>query len=327
MTRGPAPEPAPPPAAASVVDRVRRGLPQLTRAERRVARTVLAGYPVSGLGTVADLAATSSTSSASVVRLVQKLGFEGYSQFQSAIREELATRASGPADRLDRGGPDGSRGGMLPRLAEAASALVATIPETIPESEFQAAVELLCDRNRPVKILGGRVTGLLGEYLQHHLSRARPQVSMLDTGSRRRHAALLDITRRDVLVVLDVRRYTPEVAALATTASDRGATVLLLTDVLMSPIASIAQVVLPTRVDAPSPFDTTVAVLVVLEALATAVVARLGEAGVGRMRDWEAMAEATAPAGAPVRPADQTTTDAGVNERVRGTKSPRASST
>jgi DNA-binding MurR/RpiR family transcriptional regulator len=278
-------------AGASVLDRVRRGLPDLTRAERRVARTVIAGYPVSGLGTVADLAAMSSTSSASVVRLVQKLGFEGYSQFQSAIREELATRSSGPADRIDRGDASWTEPGTLARVASAAAETVASIQETIPESEFEAAVELLCDPARPVKLVGGRVTGLLGEYLVHHLGRARHHVRTFPTDSRGRHSALLDITRRDVLVVLDVRRYDPDVAAIATAAARRGASVVLLTDVLMSPIASIAQVVLPTRVDAPSPFDTTVAQLVVLEALATATVARLGAVAVSRMHDWDALAD------------------------------------
>jgi DNA-binding MurR/RpiR family transcriptional regulator len=283
------------PPATSVVDRVRRGLPGLTRAERRAARTVIAGYPVSGLGTVADLAAMSSTSSASVVRLVQKLGFEGYSQFQSAIRDELATRSSGPADRIDRGDASWTEPGTLARVASAATRTVASIQETIPESEFEAAVELLCDPTRPVKLVGGRVTGLLGAYLQHHLARARQHVSTFPVDSRGRHSALLDITRRDVLVVLDVRRYDPDVAAIATAASHRGATVVLLTDVLMSPIASIAQVVLPTRVDAPSPFDTTVALLVVLEALATAAVARLGSPAVTRMHDWDALAAGTVP--------------------------------
>jgi DNA-binding MurR/RpiR family transcriptional regulator len=282
-------------AGASVLDRVRRGLPDLTRAERRVARTVIAGYPVSGLGTVADLAAMSSTSSASVVRLVQKLGFEGYSQFQSAIREELATRSSGPADRIDRGDASWTEPGTLARVASAAAETVASIQETIPESEFEAAVELLCDQARPVTLVGGRVTGLLGEYLVHHLGRARHHVRTFPTDSRGRHSALLDITRRDVLVVLDVRRYDPDVAAIATAAARRGASVVLLTDVLMSPIASIAQVVLPTRVDAPSPFDTTVAQLVVLEALATATVARLGAVAVSRMHDWDALADGGTP--------------------------------
>jgi DNA-binding MurR/RpiR family transcriptional regulator len=279
--------------AASVLDQIRRDLPDLTRAERRVARTVVAGYPVSGLGTVAELAAMSSTSSASVVRLVQKLGFEGYSQFQSAIRDELASRLSGPADRIARGDASWTEPGTLARVASAAARTVASIQDTIPESEFEAAVELLCDPARPVRVVGGRVTGQLGEYLVHHLGRARPHVRMFPADGRGRHSALLDVTRRDVLVVLDVRRYDPDVAAIATAASGHGAAVVLLTDVLMSPIASIAQVVLPARVDAPSPFDTTVALLVVLEGLATAVVARLGDSAVNRMRQWDALANGT----------------------------------
>jgi DNA-binding MurR/RpiR family transcriptional regulator len=283
------------PAPTSVLDQVRRGLPGLTRTERRVARTLIAGFPVSGLGTVADLAAMASCSSATVVRLVQKLGFEGYSQFQVAIREELATRASGPADRIQQGDPSWSRPGTLARVAAAAARTIESIPETLPESEFLAAVELLCDPGREVKILGGRVTALLGGYLQHHLSRARQRVAMFPDDRRGRHSALLDIGRRDVLVVLDVRRYDADIAALAAAAARRGATVVLLADVLMSPVASIAHVVLPTRVEAPSPFDTTVALLVVVEALSTAAVARLGDSAVTRMSKWDALANGTFP--------------------------------
>jgi DNA-binding MurR/RpiR family transcriptional regulator len=279
------------PHAASVLDRVRRGLPDLTRAERRVARTVIAGYPVSGLGTVADLAASSATSSASVVRLVQRLGFEGYSQFQLAIREELATRASGPADRIRQGNASWAEPGTLTRASAAATRTIASIPETIPESEFEAAVELLCDPSRPVGVVGGRVTGFLGGYLQHHLSRARRQVSAFPVDGRGGYSALLDVGRRHVLVVLDVRRYDRDVASIASAVAGRGATVILLTDLLMSPIASVAQVVLPVRVDAPSPFDTTVALLVLVEALATAAVARLGEGAATRMRQWDALAD------------------------------------
>jgi DNA-binding MurR/RpiR family transcriptional regulator len=277
--------------AASVLDRVRRGLPDLTRAERRIARTVIAGYPVSGLGTVADLAASSATSSASVVRLVQKLGFDGYSQFQLAVREELATRASGPAHRIEQADSSWTEPGTLARAAAAATRTIASIPTTIPESEFEAAVDLLCDPGRSIGLVGGRVTGLLGAYLQHHLSRARRQVGVFPLDGRDRYSALLDVGRRDVLVVLDVRRYDPDVASLASAVAGRGATVVLLTDLLMSPIASVAQVVLPVRVDAPSPFDTTVALLVLVEALATAAVARLGDPAATRMRGWDALAD------------------------------------
>lgn len=281
----------PAPLGASVVERVRRGLPGLTKTERRVARTLIAGYPVVGLGTVADLAAASSTSSATVVRLVQKLGFEGYSQLQAALRGELASRQSGPATRLEHDGRNWARPGTLGRAASAALRTVGTVPDTVPESEFDAAVALLCDTVRPVKLVGGRVTGLLAAYLQHHLSRARRLVSNFPSDARDRHAAMLDIGRRDVFVVMDVRRYDSDIVNLAGAAHDRGASVLLLTDVFMSPVATVAQVVLPVRVDAPSPFDTTVALLVVVEALATAAIAQLGDSAARRMLEWDGLAD------------------------------------
>ena len=289
MTRGPRGGDAPVPAVA-LVDRIRRAMPSLTHAERRVARALLAGYPVSGLSTVAELAAASSASSATVVRLVQKLGFDGYPQFQATIRTEFATRTSGPADRLDRAGTGWAATGALARVAAVARDVVASVPESVPESEFAAAVDLLADPRRPVKLVGGRVTGLLAAHLEHHLGRAREGVTLFPDGRRGRHSALLDLHRRDVLVVLDVRRYDPGIAAIAAAAGRRGATVVLLTDTYLSPIASTAQVVLPVRIDAPSPFDSTVGLLVLVDALAAAAVARLGAPAVRRMHAWDALA-------------------------------------
>jgi DNA-binding MurR/RpiR family transcriptional regulator len=280
-----------PPAFSSVADQVRRSVGEMTPAERRVSRTLLAGYPVSGLSTVAELAQASGTSSATVIRLVQKLGFEGYPQFQSVLRDELATRTSGPADRIDHGDPSWTEPGTLGRMTAAAMRTVGSVTSTVPEAEFDRATELLADQRRPVKLIGGRVTGLLAEYLQHHLSRCRRDVSILPSTSRSRTSAQLDIGRRDVVVVMDVRRYDSDIAAIATAVHDRGATIVLMTDVLLSPIAPIASVVLPVRVEAPSPFDTTIALFVVIEALATAVIAKLGTGAVTRMHEWDTIAD------------------------------------
>jgi DNA-binding MurR/RpiR family transcriptional regulator len=272
---------------ASVADRIRRELQGLTPAERRVGRALLAGYPVSGLTTVAELAAESATSSATVVRLVQKLGFDGYPQFQSSLRDELATRTAGPADRIDQGDHAWSEPGVLGRTAMSAAAAVRGLSRSLPESEFDQAVGVLSDTSRPVHMLGGRVTGLLADYLHHHLSRGRRSVAMLPTGGRAGRAALLDVGRRDVVVAFDVRRYDPHIGAVCRILADRRATLVLVTDTFLSPIASYADVVLPVPVEAPSPFDTSVAALVVVEALATAVVARLGAGAVRRMHEWD----------------------------------------
>jgi DNA-binding MurR/RpiR family transcriptional regulator len=264
---------------------------ELTPAERRVGRTLLTGYPVAGLSTVADLAAASATSSATVVRLAQKLSYGGYPQLQAALLEELSERQSGPVQRIDQEDASWSTPGTLARQTEAAVTTIGRLHETIPQSEFDAAVDLIADPRRRILLVGGRITGLLADYLQHHLARARGKTGIFPIGGRGRHAALLDIDRRDVLVVLDVRRYAAEVVSVAEAAAARGAVIVLLTDVFMSPAAAVADVVLPVPVEAPSPFDTSIGLLVAVEALATAVIARLGDSGVKRIREWDALAD------------------------------------
>lgn len=280
-----------PKAAASVGDRIRRHMAELTPAERRVGRTLLTGYPVAGLSTVADLAAASATSSATVVRLAQKLNYGGYPQLQAALLEELSERRSGPSQRIDQVDASWSTPGTLTRQTAAAVSTISMLHETIPQSEFDAAVALIADPKRRVSLVGGRITGLLADYLQHHLSRARGDTCIFPIGGRGRHAALLDIGRRDVLVAFDVRRYASEVVSITEAAAQRGAAVVLLTDVFMSPAAAVADVVLPVPVEAPSPFDSSIGLLVTVEALATAVIARLGDRGVKRIREWDALAD------------------------------------
>ena len=79
-----------------VADRIREALPNLPRAERRAARTVLAAYPVAGLETVARLAARARVSGPTIIRLVTRLGFEGFPSFQQALLREIDERATSP---------------------------------------------------------------------------------------------------------------------------------------------------------------------------------------------------------------------------------------
>jgi len=263
----------------------------LTASERRVARTLLADYPAAGLSTVAELAALASTSSATVVRFMRKLGFDGYPGFQSALLDELSVRRTGPIERLERSQPRWRGSGVLGRMSEDLAETARSVATTVPEAEFEAAICLLADRARHVYLVGGRVTHVLAEYLESHLSRLRGDVTLLPHQPGRRAAALLDIESGDVLVVFDFRRYERDTEDSTRLAETQGAKVVLVTDVLMSPIAARAAIVLPVKVEALSPFDSAIAGIVLVEALALGMLAALGEPGLDRMRAWDALAQ------------------------------------
>jgi DNA-binding MurR/RpiR family transcriptional regulator len=100
----------------SVAERLRQASSGFAPAERRVVRALLAEYPLTGLEPLAVVAARAGTSGPTVLRVVGKLGFAGYADFQRTLRTELAARW--PA-RLD----------VMPR--EPAAGLVDTVREAI----------------------------------------------------------------------------------------------------------------------------------------------------------------------------------------------------
>jgi DNA-binding MurR/RpiR family transcriptional regulator len=279
----------PEPHVSSMVDLLRRSLAQMTPTEKKIARALIARYPTAGLSGVTELAKESGTSTASVIRLVQKLGYEGYASFHSALLSELSDRQAGPSDRISQSRATPAKG-VLSTLSNSLAEAVASIASTVPTSEFNEAVRLLSDPKRQVLMGGGRVSQAWAELFVMYLSRMRSNVNVLSRDSGRRVAPLLDLSSKSVLVVFDFRRYENSTVRVAEEASRRGSTIILVTDPWLSPAASYADVVLPVPVEVPSPFDTAVTGLALVECLTWSVTRNLGKTGLSRMKSWDAIA-------------------------------------
>ena len=90
--------PVPDAADVTVAERLQLRLAELTPAERKVARALLAEYPVRGLQPIAKLAAAAGVSAPTVVRLVSKLSFDSYAGFQRSLNSEVSARLSSPLE-------------------------------------------------------------------------------------------------------------------------------------------------------------------------------------------------------------------------------------
>lgn len=85
----------------SIAEELRVLFETLTPTERKVGRVLLANYPVAGLETIAQLALRADVSGPTVLRLISKLGFDSYTAFQTALRDELEIRLQSPLVRHD----------------------------------------------------------------------------------------------------------------------------------------------------------------------------------------------------------------------------------
>jgi DNA-binding MurR/RpiR family transcriptional regulator len=272
-----------------VSETIRRRLSELPRAERRVGRALLVHSPTIGLESSLRLAEIVGTSGPTVIRFVNRLGFATYADFQRAWREELDARLVSPVETFRAYEPETD---ALRRVARTADQSVQSIRESVaqlPPGEFETAVELLAGRRR-VFVFGGWFSDVLARYLAALLQSARPQVSHLDQPPVRRSAVLLDAGRQDVAVVFDFRRYEQDTLVAGQHLCDRGTRIVLVTDQWVSPVAGIANSVLIARA-APTPLDSMASAIVLCQALAAAVVDRLGPEVVARI---EHLAEVSA---------------------------------
>jgi DNA-binding MurR/RpiR family transcriptional regulator len=272
-------------------DEIFQRMDELTRAERKVARTLLARYPAAGLESTAALAAAAGTSKPTVLRLLARLGIGSYPEFQDRLRAE-ATRSMSPVSRAraHRTAPPGASTGpgdsVFAAAVEQRARLVARLPDTVPPGEIDRAVALLAGRPKHVVISGGYFSRLVARLLAMQLDQLIPNVDYADEPLGADVGKYLRAGRDSVAIVFDLRRHELAARKVVSMAKARGTSVILITDESLSPSAGEADIVLPVALDG-VPFDSFAALLVLAESLADAVFHGVGEAAIERMADWE----------------------------------------
>ncbi|NIX78141.1 MurR/RpiR family transcriptional regulator [Microvirga terricola] len=270
----------------SLAERIRHDMDSFTPSEKRAAHLLLSHYPFAGLDTVAEFASRAGISAPSALRFVTRLGFSGFPDFQKHLREELEAQLLSP---LAKSGPV-EPGQGAPALAAFAQAVIGNLTatvENIAPAEFDAVVALLSDQRRNIHFTGGRFTGALARYAESHFRIVRSHVDFIEGQPALWRDRMIEIGRKDVVVAFDIRRYQEDVTALCETAARQGATIVLLTDPWLSPIARVARHVLPAHITAPSNWDSSAGLLLLTEALVSAVTKRLWETAKPRMEAVE----------------------------------------
>src|SRR5947207_14645734 len=176
---------------------VRLRLDSLSPAERRLARVLLASYPIAGLESVARFAERAGVSPPTVTRFITKLGFKGYPEFQESLRHEVQARLSSPLARY-RDEPK-SESAVNHSLEVSTHNLTATL-ELLSDRDVKEAVELLADVRRRVMVLGGRVSAPLARYLAGQMHLLRPGIGLVDAERSAPAQQLIDMRKTDVLV-------------------------------------------------------------------------------------------------------------------------------
>ncbi|MDY7106538.1 MAG: MurR/RpiR family transcriptional regulator [Actinomycetota bacterium] len=276
-----------PPGVATVADRLRGLEASMTESERRIAEVVLGSYPIAGLQPVTRLADDAGVSAPTVLRLLTKLGFDGYGDFRDALLGEVASMLASPVNRSG-----GSPSSLEELIEQAADVLTRTVTASLREIDLAAlerTVDALADVERPVYVGGGRMSWVLASHLAFHLQLVRRDVHVVGPESGAVLRAQLDLDEHAVVVLFDYRRYQASTVAFGRHAASVGAEVVLITDRYLSPLARHANSVFTAAVESPLPHDGTTGAFALIEVLAAATIGRLGPEAESRVARFDAL--------------------------------------
>jgi DNA-binding MurR/RpiR family transcriptional regulator len=269
----------------SVAEQIADRIDTMPAGERRAAQTLIANYPLIGLKTVADFSQQAGVSSPTILRFVARLGFQNYPEFQGALQDELAAQLQSPLNRAEHPAT-AAPGTSTPLVA----AVIDNVHETfrhLSGKQIAQLASLLADRKSKAFLIGGRFTDPIARYLAAHLAIIRPNVFHLTGQESNWRDRLIDMGKRDVLVIFDIRRYQESLIRFAEKAHQRGVRIVLFTDQWLSPIARFARHVIAGRTAVPSAWDSSAALFVVAETLIGELTLQLEIDSARRIRETE----------------------------------------
>lgn len=269
-----------------VRERIEQLSEDLTATERKLCTALLLDYPFAGLEPIQSLAKSTNTSPPSISRFVAKLGFQGFQDFQRHLIGELKQGQRSPVELQEASTP--IHGAFLESFLGRAEALVKGAAKAVTEAQFTRVCDLLSDQKRSIYIIGGRMSDPLALYLSRHLRLIRSKVYHIPSDPEVWPEYLLRMRPRDVMFVVDFRRYQKNILTLSNKGVEtRKVQVVLMTDKWLSPISGQASEVLAVPIDSSTPWDSYTGALALLEALVTRISDKNWEQTRTRIKEWD----------------------------------------
>jgi DNA-binding MurR/RpiR family transcriptional regulator len=274
----------------TLAGKFRQALHSLSPAERKLMRLILSAGQPPPTKTVADLALFADVSAPTVLRALNKLGFEGYGQFRALATEELSTKRISALEQMTATRASQGEGTYRNTFSENITDALRESLGGVDDLEHDQALDLLADGSRKQLLLGGRFSQSVAEQMYNHATLIRPGCELVPLELEQRMNRLIDVGRGHVVTIFDFRRYQSDCVDFAKEAKKRRAKVLLITDPWMSPAADYADVVLVAEVRIASPFDSLTPATGITEFLIAGMYDRMQDKARIRLTQFEEIA-------------------------------------
>jgi DNA-binding MurR/RpiR family transcriptional regulator len=248
---------------------------EFSRSQKDVAQYVVDHLDEVAFHTAEELARRASTSSSTVVRFSQALGFEGFPELQEAAREEYrhhhrrsvsaALEAATPLFSLDQS--------PFESVVAADHVNVEDTARKVSRSEVEGAIEAIAGAEK-VLIAGTDQMAFFASYLRHLLMLLDVRAEIAASPSQEALSRLGRIDERTLVVGLSAGRPHPLVVRAMKIARHRKATTVAIVDATLSEVAKLSERTLYYSSNSPAFVRSHTGLLSIIQALAYGLYAR-----------------------------------------------------
>ncbi len=250
---------------------------EFSRSQKDVAQYIVDHLDEVAFQTAEELARRANTSSSTVVRFSQALGFEGFPELQGSAREEYRRRH-------ERGGPGAGPVAVVEPLFSldqnefetAVAADHVNVEETARKasrSDIEATIEAIASAEK-VLIAGTDQMAFFASYLRHLLMLLDLRAEIVASPSQEALSRLGRIDASTLVIGLSAGRPHPLVVRAMKLARHRKAKTVAITDATLSEVAKLAGIRLYYSSNSPAYVRSHTALLSMIQALAYGVYAR-----------------------------------------------------
>ncbi len=247
-----------------------------SRSQKDVAQYIVDHLDEVAFQTAEELARRANTSSSTVVRFSQALGFEGYPELQHSAREEYRRRhatapiSNGPSHVAPLFSLDQNE---FETMLAADHVNVEDTARRVSRSEIEAAVEAIATTPR-LLVAGTDQMAFFASYLRHLLMLLDLRAEIVASPSQEALGRLSRIDDETLVIGLSAGRPHPLVVRAMKLARHRKARTMAITDATLSEVAKLAQIRLYYSSNSPAYVRSHTALLSMVQALAYGVYAR-----------------------------------------------------
>ncbi|WP_433825122.1 MurR/RpiR family transcriptional regulator [Actinoplanes sp. CA-015351] len=261
---------------------------RLSPTQRQIVQRMLGMFPgVAFLSTV-EIAEQTGVSQPTVTRLATALGFAGFPEFRTALREVVLSAVPeqrGPEQRA----PERFDAGVVAIEQECAN--VGSLHRVVTGDRMAAAVRLLA-ASQPLGVVGLRASAALAEHFGFFARRILPSViTCTNAGTLADTVLQLSQQNASALLIFAMPRYPAATVAAIRRARKLGLSTVVIADSALAPFAGEADVLLVAPVGTGLVFDSHAAAVVLSISLLDAIAATDPERTQRRLEAHESLVD------------------------------------